>query len=65
MDRRLFERYQAIYLYLKGYRQKDIAEIILRSAKTVSSYIKIYKNEGPDGLKLGPYPGAPRKLTEE
>jgi hypothetical protein len=29
-DRRLFERYQAIYLSLKGYKQRDIADIILR-----------------------------------
>lgn len=64
-NRRLFERYQAIYLSLKGYKQKDIADIILRSKKTVSSYLKLYKSDGLNGLKLGPYPGAPRKLTEE
>jgi transposase len=33
-DRPMFERYQVIHLHLKGYKQKDISEIILRSYKT-------------------------------
>lgn len=64
-DRRMFERYQVIHLYLKGYKQKDISDIVLRSTKTVSSYIQIYRSEGLDGLEMGQSPGAPRKLTEQ
>lgn len=64
-DRRMFERYQVIYLFLKGYKQKDIADIVLRSIKTVSNYIQIYRNEGLNGLKMGHPTGPPRKLTEQ
>ncbi|GIO23384.1 hypothetical protein J11TS1_19650 [Oceanobacillus sp. J11TS1] len=63
-DRRMFERYQVIHLYLKGFQQKDISEIVLRSKKTISSYIKAYKQGGLDGLERGLPTGAPRKLTE-
>lgn len=63
-DRRMYERYQVVYLYLKGFKQKDISDIVLRSAKTVSSYIQAYKREGLDGLERGLPKGAPRKLTE-
>lgn len=64
-DIRLFKRYQNIYLCLKGYKQKDIAEIILRSKKLFSLTPKSLKKDVLDRIKLWSYPGAPRKLTEE
>ncbi|MEC1157589.1 helix-turn-helix domain-containing protein, partial [Cytobacillus horneckiae] len=63
-DRRMFERYQVVHLYLKGFKHKDISEIVLRSTKTISSYIKAYKKGGLAGLERGLPTGAPRKLTE-
>lgn len=63
-DRRMFERYLAIHLYLKGYTNKDISDIILRSTKTISTYVKAYKERGIEGLERGQPKGAPRKLTE-
>ncbi|WP_267897299.1 IS630 family transposase [Peribacillus saganii] len=63
-DRRMFERYQVIHLQLMGYNQKDICSIVARSNKTVSSYIKSYRENGLKGLDMGKSPGAPRKLTE-
>ncbi|MGZ9817537.1 helix-turn-helix domain-containing protein [Peribacillus simplex] len=64
-DRRAFERYQTIYLYIKGYKQKEISDITLRSLKTISSYINAYRKGGIDGLKMGHSPGAPYKLTDK
>lgn len=54
-----------IYLHLKGFKQKEIAEIVLRFTKTVSTYIKAYRGNGLDGLMMGHSIGAPRKLTEQ
>lgn len=62
-NRRLFERYQAVYLYLKGYTMKETGQIIGRSRETVSSYINAYKKEGIDGLTLGHSSGKPRRLN--
>lgn len=64
-NRRLFERYQAVYLYLKGYTMKEIGEIIGRSRETVSTYISSYKKEGIAGLTLGRSSGKPRRLNPE
>lgn len=62
-NRRLFERYQAVYLYLKGYTMKEIGEIIGRSRETVSTYISSYKKKGINGLSLGHSSGKPRRLS--
>lgn len=64
-NRRLFERYQAVYLYLKGYTMKETGQIIGRSRETVSSYISAYKKEGIAGLTLGHSSGKPRRLKPE
>jgi transposase len=62
-DRRMFERYQAVYLFTQGKTRKDIAVIIGRNEKTVSQYIRAYQNDGIDGLQMNHSPGAPRRLT--
>ena len=64
-DRRLFERYQTIYLDLLGMHVKQIAEITGRSEPTVRSYIKSYQQNGLAGLKMKFSPGAPQQLTKE
>lgn len=62
-DKRMFERYQTIQLYLQGYLRKDIVQIVGRSRKTIYSYIQAYEEKGIDGLVRNASPGAPRKLT--
>lgn len=52
-NRRLFERYQTVYLYLNGYKMIEIAAIINRNRVTVSDYITAYKEGHIDGLTPG------------
>jgi len=64
-DRRHFERYQAVYLYLSGYKMNEVARIIGRHPVTVSIYISAYKEGNIPGLVLGHSTGKPPKLSEE
>ena len=64
-DRRLFERYQAILLYLNGKPVKEIAETIQRNPSTVYDYIKAYQAHGLDGLQMNYSTGKPSKLSKE
>jgi transposase len=54
-DRRMFERYQTIYLHLKGKNTLEISEIILRA----------YREAGVVGLQINYSTGAPERLTKE
>ncbi|MFD0711430.1 transposase [Paenibacillus sp. GCM10027626] len=62
-DRRMFERYQAVYLYTQGKTRKEIVAIIGRNEKTVSKYIRAFQDGGVDGLQMNHSPGASRRLT--
>ncbi|WP_179871732.1 IS630 family transposase [Bacillus cereus] len=64
-NRRLYERYQAIILHVKGYTNIKIADILSRSNLTIGTYIKRYQSSGIAGLELSYSPGAPRRLTPE
>lgn len=64
-ERRMYERYQAIYLHLKGTSMTVIADILNRNRMTVSHYIHTYKNGGLAALQLKHSPGAPSRLTKE
>lgn len=64
-ERRMYERYQTLYLYLQGTEVEQIARIINRSVKTVKGYIKAYKTRGLSGLQMNHSPGAPVRLTKE
>lgn len=64
-ERRLFERYQALFLYLNGKPVKEIAETIQRDPSTVYDYLKAYKAHGIEGLQMGYSPGKPPKLSPE
>jgi transposase len=64
-DRRMFERYQTIYLHLQGTKAQQIASILNRSVTTVRSYIKAYNEAGIPGLDRDHSPGAPVRLTNE
>lgn len=64
-DRRMYERYQAIYLHLKGNSITAIADILNRNRMTVSHYIHAYENGGLTALQLKHSTGAPTRLTKE
>jgi putative transposase len=64
-DKRMYERYQAIALFLQGYKYEQISAIIGRNKKTVGTYVKTYREQGLDGLVRHASPGAPHKLTLE
>jgi transposase len=64
-DRRMYERYQALYLHLQGTAADAIAHTLNRSVKTVKGYIKSYENEGLTGLQMNHSPGAPVRLTAQ
>ncbi|MFC7559597.1 IS630 family transposase [Paenibacillus farraposensis] len=64
-ERRMYERYQAIYLHLKGTPMTAIADILNRNRMTVSSYIHTYENGGLAALQLKHSSGAPTRLTKE
>lgn len=64
-DRRLFERYQSVFLHFNGKTNVEIATIIQRNRVTVGSYIKAYKNGGLPGLEMGISTGKPSYLSME
>ncbi|WP_445667361.1 IS630 family transposase [Paenibacillus sp. FSL H8-0034] len=64
-DRRMFERYQTIYLHLKGKNTLEISEIIGRTERTVYKYLRAYREAGVVGLQMNYSTGAPERLTKE
>ncbi|PYE56908.1 putative transposase, partial [Aneurinibacillus soli] len=64
-DKRMFERYQTVYLHLCGKKNKDIAQLLGRTPQTICTYLKLYRKNGLAGLELRHSPGAPKRLTEE
>ncbi|WP_423747933.1 terminase gpP N-terminus-related DNA-binding protein [Bacillus cereus] len=54
-NRRLYERYQAILLHLKGYTNIQIAKIIGRSNVTIGTYVKRYQQARIAGEKPFPF----------
>ena len=64
-DKRMYQRYQAVYLYLQDYSAEKIAIIIGRSEKTVYNYVNSYKQHGIEGLKPGKAPGGSYKLIPQ
>jgi transposase len=64
-ERRMYERYQTIRLYLLGNSVNQITTILKRSDRTIRTYINSYKEHGLDGLTMKFSPGKPPRLTEE
>ncbi|MDG0812355.1 helix-turn-helix domain-containing protein [Cohnella rhizosphaerae] len=64
-DKRMFQRYQAVFMYKSGYAVRDIQSVSQLSEKTIYTYIRSYEQSGLEGLAIGSSPGAPRKLTAE
>lgn len=64
-NKRMYERYQCIFLYLSGRPPKEVATIIQRGYGTVAGYIRAYLSEGLEALTLDHSPGRPCRLTPE
>lgn len=64
-DVRIRERCQAILLRNKGYKVKEIVDILDRSIATIKLWTKLYREGGIENLKPKPQPGNNRKLTKE
>ena len=64
-DRRMYERLQAIHLWLLRVPVKQIAEMLCRSDKTIRTYIRAYKESGFEGLEIKHAPGKSCRLTAE
>jgi transposase len=64
-ERRMYERYQSLYLHLQGTQVELIAHTLNRSIKTVKGYIKAYETDGLEGLQMNHSSGAPVRLTSE
>jgi transposase len=41
-NKRIYDRYQAIYLYLQDYAKEDIDNIIGRLERTIYNYVNAY-----------------------
>jgi transposase len=62
-DKRMYERYQCIFLFLSGESRVRIAAILDRNIDTIGTYIRSYCAEGLKGLQLDHSPGRPTRLT--
>jgi transposase len=63
--RRMYERYQTIYLHLQGKDPEEIASTLNRHVKTIQNYIRAYETRGLPGLQMNHSPGAPTRLSKE
>lgn len=64
-DKRMFERYQTILLFLHGVKYDKISFIVGRSTATIGNYVKAYRENGLDGLVMGQSPGRPSFLSHD
>lgn len=64
-NKRMYQRYHVVFLYLKGLMNKDIAGIVGLCEHTIGKYVNAYKGAGLGGLKMGKSTGAPKFLTDE
>lgn len=62
-DKRMYERYQCIFLLLSGEPRHRIATILNRGIDTIGFYIQAYCKDGLEGLELEHSPGRPKRMT--
>jgi len=63
--RRCRQRAHVVLLSAQGYSQKEIAQIVRMTRKTVADCLKRYKKHGFLGLYDKPIPGRPPKITND
>lgn len=59
------KRYDAVLLHLEGHGYSEIAKILHVPSRTISTYLKLYRETGVDGLTLKKQTGQPRKLSAQ
>jgi putative transposase len=64
-DKRLYQRYQCIYLLLSGESHENIAKILNRDIDTICDYVQAYYAAELKGLEMQHSPGRPKRLTSE
>lgn len=64
-EKRMYERYQAVLLHLRGVSYKEITDIVNRSIHTIGNYVRAYKVNGLKGLERRQSLRRNTKLTEE
>ncbi len=62
---KMFKRYQAIYLMLKGHKYHEIANIVQVTRRTIINYVNAFKKDGLDGLIPVKPTGQPKFLTDK
>src|SRR5262245_39394040 len=60
---REWRRFRGLYLKRRGWYQRDIAEALDVSEVTVSDWLALVRDGGPEALRARPSPGPPPKLT--
>ncbi len=63
-DKRMFERYQTIYLLLSGMKINEVSNIVGRSVRTIKNYKKLYEILGVEGLLIRKPKGRPSRLSD-
>jgi len=64
-DKRMYERYQCIYLLLSGVTLQKIPKILNRGSNTIGNYVKKYCTSGLSGLDMKRPFGRPPRLTPQ
>jgi len=59
------ERLHALWLLARGYKRREVQEIVGVSKQSLGSWVTTYGKQGIDGMKEKPQPGNHHKLTKE
>ena len=60
-----FVRMQAIHALIRGYTHEQVADIFLKSRRTITEWVRRFNESGIDGLIDKPRSGRPRAVTPE
>ncbi|MBD3212669.1 MAG: helix-turn-helix domain-containing protein, partial [Candidatus Lokiarchaeota archaeon] len=64
-NHKLKERYHALFLMREFKNCTTIAELIKKSRKTIQTWVKLFNEEGLEGMVPNTPPGRPSRLSEE
>jgi len=64
-NHKLKERYHALFLMLEFKNCSIVAELMKKSRKTIQTWVKLFNEEGLEGMVSNTPPGRPSRLSEE